>query len=609
MAVKRNDPCPCGSGKKYKKCCLKKENVIQLAEHKEERFFRLKHKLVNELGNFYDKKLSVNEYFQLQTEFRDRTNRVIPPDMEKGFFIYWLHFFHRFENGMRGIEWYYSENQSRMETEEKELTEKWTKLEPRLVQAIDHSRERIMFEDIHTNEKFPFSKNEENIPDFVPWYGTFSLIESFDELYYFNGVRVLGSPDKLQKAIAKTEELTAQHNLTHKQVLIDYYPEVLAAFIADEPTEEKEFSKDFYAVAYEIKDVDMVIENLRNNPEIVVDQWEEDSKKLSWVGDWKVYKDSEMDGQVQVADLYGSIKLDNNKLLATCYNKDRVEDLKVKLSEIPSAISIINEETHSTKVPYGMEFRNQFFQLSEGTPKYFALYAQTYLRMKIDQPIAKLDNYSLKQLIDQGKIEIAERWLKQLEYNTYLMSKDHYGEVEVTADFNTIRKSLNLPLSPFVTGSAGRESTVEFKDSNSGAKNSDSPILDKDLPYYQELGFVDQSTESIFAEDLVEFFKERTEGKAESTARKYRKSLNAFRSYLEKRDLSSWGQCDLEFWEQFLTKDYFDMHESVSKTQWNDFLSTIKAFAKWIDHKYETTISTHVMSVAKESKSLVGAGK
>lgn len=23
MAVGRNDPCPCGSGKKYKKCCMK----------------------------------------------------------------------------------------------------------------------------------------------------------------------------------------------------------------------------------------------------------------------------------------------------------------------------------------------------------------------------------------------------------------------------------------------------------------------------------------------------------------------------------------------------------------------------------------------------------
>ena len=27
MKISRNAPCPCGSGKKYKKCCLGKENV------------------------------------------------------------------------------------------------------------------------------------------------------------------------------------------------------------------------------------------------------------------------------------------------------------------------------------------------------------------------------------------------------------------------------------------------------------------------------------------------------------------------------------------------------------------------------------------------------
>ena len=27
--IKRNDPCPCGSGKKYKKCCLGKPEVVR----------------------------------------------------------------------------------------------------------------------------------------------------------------------------------------------------------------------------------------------------------------------------------------------------------------------------------------------------------------------------------------------------------------------------------------------------------------------------------------------------------------------------------------------------------------------------------------------------
>ena len=30
-AVGRNDPCPCGSGKKYKKCCLEKESPAERA--------------------------------------------------------------------------------------------------------------------------------------------------------------------------------------------------------------------------------------------------------------------------------------------------------------------------------------------------------------------------------------------------------------------------------------------------------------------------------------------------------------------------------------------------------------------------------------------------
>jgi hypothetical protein len=31
----RNDPCPCGSGKKYKKCCLRKDQEAARAEREE----------------------------------------------------------------------------------------------------------------------------------------------------------------------------------------------------------------------------------------------------------------------------------------------------------------------------------------------------------------------------------------------------------------------------------------------------------------------------------------------------------------------------------------------------------------------------------------------
>jgi tetratricopeptide (TPR) repeat protein len=36
LKVGRNDPCPCGSGKKYKKCCMPKDEEHELASQKDE---------------------------------------------------------------------------------------------------------------------------------------------------------------------------------------------------------------------------------------------------------------------------------------------------------------------------------------------------------------------------------------------------------------------------------------------------------------------------------------------------------------------------------------------------------------------------------------------
>ncbi|WP_026691203.1 YecA family protein [Alteribacter aurantiacus] len=38
--VKRNDPCPCGSGKKYKKCCMNKQQAVTTASVKDEKDFQ-----------------------------------------------------------------------------------------------------------------------------------------------------------------------------------------------------------------------------------------------------------------------------------------------------------------------------------------------------------------------------------------------------------------------------------------------------------------------------------------------------------------------------------------------------------------------------------------
>ncbi|MGC9519216.1 MAG: SEC-C metal-binding domain-containing protein [Desulfuromonadaceae bacterium] len=40
-ATGRNEPCPCGSGKKYKKCCLDKDQMEQRAQREARKLFPL----------------------------------------------------------------------------------------------------------------------------------------------------------------------------------------------------------------------------------------------------------------------------------------------------------------------------------------------------------------------------------------------------------------------------------------------------------------------------------------------------------------------------------------------------------------------------------------
>jgi predicted metal-binding transcription factor (methanogenesis marker protein 9) len=61
MKVGRNDPCPCGSGKKYKKCCIAKDAVVEIRKVREERFFQLKNELSEEIYQFLERSLPFSE--------------------------------------------------------------------------------------------------------------------------------------------------------------------------------------------------------------------------------------------------------------------------------------------------------------------------------------------------------------------------------------------------------------------------------------------------------------------------------------------------------------------------------------------------------------------
>lgn len=69
MLIGRNDLCPCGSGKKYKKCCMRKDSMVEMARMREGRFFHVKTDLIMRIREFLREQLPFSEQHAVKQAF------------------------------------------------------------------------------------------------------------------------------------------------------------------------------------------------------------------------------------------------------------------------------------------------------------------------------------------------------------------------------------------------------------------------------------------------------------------------------------------------------------------------------------------------------------
>ncbi len=80
--IGRNDPCSCGSGLKYKKCCMKNDKE---SEHKQREHKQLEHKLREEIEHDVDRKI-YSSTFATKQEIMDsiRDDGFVPVVVNEG---------------------------------------------------------------------------------------------------------------------------------------------------------------------------------------------------------------------------------------------------------------------------------------------------------------------------------------------------------------------------------------------------------------------------------------------------------------------------------------------------------------------------------------------
>lgn len=160
--IKRNEPCPCGSGKKYKKCCG--DSSVTEVDPKliNDELNRLHVDLISFAMNKYKDKIKA------QTELHKKTslqNDEMPDVYNTGLTLWIIFNVPCLENGQTIFDVFYSNNYSKIANQTKLTLAKWSNATPSIYEVISIDRQTKRFvtvKAISTNESFHIPFHEEN---------------------------------------------------------------------------------------------------------------------------------------------------------------------------------------------------------------------------------------------------------------------------------------------------------------------------------------------------------------------------------------------------------------------------------------------------------------
>ncbi|WP_338471672.1 SEC-C domain-containing protein [Niallia sp. XMNu-256] len=587
MEIKRNDPCPCGSRKKYKKCCQSKHNQLQLQQASQERFFDLKHQMVFLISNFIYSKVTLKEQLILETKFRERINSKISKGIIDSFFKFWFLFFHEFENKKRGVEWFYEVEGKSLPPELREIAHRWTTLAPALIQAVNYNENGMTAQNFSTNKTI-FMPYSDTLQEVKPWQVTFGLVEPFDNGYFFNGVFSWATPQALDEIGNEINRLQSETGKSFNQVAMEFYPELLSILLKNIRVSGSSGSGSTTQVVketltYTLHNKDRIIDQLLNSKDFVVEENEQD---ITWVGDWYKYSDNVLEDPIYLADSYGDITVRDGELTFESIYPEKVSIFEEWGKQFSNDMILKSRDQIVRNVPGSISLLNSYVLMPNTTPKYLPFYAKSRLELNnLDLSNPHFDGLSPREMAESGRIAELERWIQQHEFISYQMARQVAETIEYTADYNWIRKELGLPLSPFVSHYETRETSISLTTSPKTVVK----MNEHEVPYYKLLGFTLKTAKEFYGQDIVDFFIEKTDGKTKRTIDKYTNGMSYLVNYFStlEEGISSWKECSLESLEQLISSQLLDANEQLSNTQKKDVQSTIKAFFRWINKKYK----------------------
>ncbi len=465
--VGRNDPCPCGSGKKFKKCCMLKDVTPIPAVENE--FDRTKKRLIQRLQDYTKDRRFHNDYINASAIYwhiEPVEPLRLPPEVleDRGEFMEWFILDFPTASGATIPEMYYSEMANEISRQEKRMLEAFIRSYQSLYEILDVTGNRVSLKELFTGKELQM--NEPRLSaKVVKWDIVFLRVCLIDEIYLPLSAEFIIIPrnekedliDFLRREFERFKGETGVSDwsqfMKKRAYLVSRHLQTV------QPAKEKPFlteegDKLILSKAYfDVKNFAQVFESLNREYDFLLEKAEKNKRaEFTWLRrgkskEWKVNVAPKKVGIVIKSEVIhhtgeikwsalGNITVTPKQLILECISKERLERGKARLKEILKGLIRHRVDSfEEARIPQkeGLREREEERKISEQERLILEKEIREYYNDWVSQPNPSLGGMTPLEAIktDQGR-EMVIELLKNIENTEERKKKEGFPYFDVS---------------------------------------------------------------------------------------------------------------------------------------------------------------------------------
>lgn len=451
--IGRNDPCPCGSGKKYKKCCMEKDKA-------QRRYNDAKQNLLSKLVDFFHEDRFIEQADELTADYIAIIGVDAAEELVEDEYIQFLNialFDAPLESNKRLVEIFYEEEGEHLPPQEREILENMLDMTIGIyeVQAYEPGK-GFLVENLMEKERFHVVVDEEGMQAIKKWDVVIARISKVGYENQIVGTTLILGNEFKNQLLEFIYAWLADYRKDNKKASIKEFlrncaMEVLASakdayylgrqnrVVVNRDGDRVEIC----SARYSINNISFIKQALEFHPNIQLDSSQKDRYTLSWISDTPF----EEAGVLQHTIL-GTITLEKNRLVLQTNSRNRLEKEKQLIQKLLGIAAKHEKDTIESVEKFLEKNQKELKETKPALPspeikKIERTFLENHYKRWVDEPLPSLGGRTPREAsrMPQYRRKLMELF-KQLEQSAIRLAEEKGFDEPI--DLDEIRQILNL---------------------------------------------------------------------------------------------------------------------------------------------------------------------